>query len=82
MSQDVVKILQFKGHSNWIEFKQKLILIISLIKSVTGFSLNYIVDTTEREYKSAQSGKGEIEVNDPSDLKSMKSKLIFFGEPF
>ena len=42
MGQDDVKIPQFKGHSNWIEFKQKLILKISLIKSVTGFTLDYI----------------------------------------
>ena len=40
MGQDDVKIPQFKGHSNWIEFKQKLILKISLIKSVTGFTLD------------------------------------------
>ena len=60
IGQDDVKIPQFKGHSNWIEFKQKLILKISLIKSAAGFTLDYIVDTTEREHKSAQSRKGEV----------------------
>ena len=82
IGQDDVKIPQFKGHSNWIEFKQKLILKISLIKSATGFTLDYIVDTTEREHKSAWSRKGEVEEYDPSNLESMKTKFIFFGEAF
>ena len=38
MGQDDVTISDFKGHSTWFEFKQKLLLNISLIKSVTGFS--------------------------------------------
>ena len=82
IGQDDVKIPQFKGHNNWIEFKQKLVLKISLIKSVTGFTLDYIVDTIEREHKSAWSRKGEVEEYDPSDLESMKTKFIFFGEVF
>ena len=40
------------------------------------------MDTTEREHKSAQSRKGEVEEYDPSDLESMKTKFIFFGEAF
>ena len=75
MGQDDVKIPQFKGHSNWIEFKQKLNLKSSLIKSITCFTLDYIVDTTEREHKSARARKGEVEEYDPSDLESMKPSL-------
>ena len=82
MGQDDVKIPQFKGHNNWIEFKQKLILKISLIKSATSFTLDYIVDTTEREHKSARSRKGEVEEYDQSNLESMKIKFISFGEAF
>ena len=82
MNQDDIIIPQFKGHSNWIEFKNESILKISLIKSVTSSSLDYIVDTTKGEYKSARPGKGEIKAYDSSDLESMKSKPIFFDEAF
>ena len=46
IGQDDIAISQFKGQSNWIQFKKELKLKkISLVKSASGFPLDYIVDT-------------------------------------
>ena len=76
------KIPSLKGASNWRSFRDMVAMKLSFLTGKSGFSVEYVIDISERGYKSARATRGEEEIVDFERVDVFKTRPVHFGKSF
>ena len=76
-----VELPQLKEGKDWSRFKESFLMKLNLFKGVRGIPVDYVIDTTVRQYTRANMTRGEEHVVD-IDEESLKTRTVHFGEGF
>lgn len=81
--QDIdVQIPDLKGASNWRSFRDAFEMKLEIVKSNSGFPLNYVIDQTPRVYTRANTTRGEVGLVDLTESNLFKERAVHFGKTF
>lgn len=81
--QDIeIQIPELKGASNWRSFRDAFEMKLEIIKSKSGFPLNYVIDQTPRAFTRANATRGEIDTVDLNESDAFKEHAVHFGKTF
>ena len=82
-SDDVeVEIPKLTGSSNWIDFRDKFLLKLSIDNGNRGFPIDYVVDETARDVTRATANLREIDEIDLSEEGIYKQQATQFGRQY
>ena len=76
------KTPSLKGASNWRSFRDLVTMKLSFLIGKSGFSVEYVIDMTERDFKSARATRGEEEIVDLERVDVFKTRPVHFGKSF
>ena len=77
-----VTIPTLTGASDWINFREKLLLKLSLTIGSRGFPIDYVVDPTVRSVERANAALIEADEIDLSDVAIFRTKATLFGDAY
>ena len=82
IKSDDITLPTLKGTSNWIDFRDKIVIKIGILKNRRGISLKYLIDDTPRQVLRANANFLEIPTIDFTDSNVFITKTIHFGPTF
>ena len=81
--QDInVQLPDLKGASNWRSFRDAFEMKLGIIKSKSGFSINYVIDPTPREFTRNNAIRGVTDNINLADEIVFKEKAVHFGKMY
>ena len=80
--EEDVTIPTLQGSKNWVDFRDKFVLELSMIKSKRGFPLDYLINTTARAVTSARTPYLEVGRVNIEDDDYYCSNAVLFGPHF
>ena len=81
--QDIdIQIPDLKGVNNWRSFRDSFEMKLEIVKSKSGFPLNYVIDQTPRTYTRANAARGEVALVDLTEPNVFKEQAVHFGKTY
>ena len=77
---DEITLPTLKGHSNWIDFRDKFLMKLSKGKGTRGTSLSYVIDETERHSDSIREDYDGVDSINIADDSLYVSSTMHFGK--
>ena len=77
-----LEIPDFKGASNWRSFRDLIQMRLSLIKGKTTYSIDYIIDMTERDVKRSNAARILVDTVPITQEGYLKTHTVHFGGAF
>ena len=74
------KIPSLKGASNWKSIRDLVTMKLSFLIDKSGFSVEYVIDTSKCEYRSAQETLEEEEIVDLEQVDVLKTCPVHSGK--
>ena len=71
-----------KGASNWRSFRNAFEMKLGITKSKSGFSINYAIDPTPKEFIRSNTTRGVADNINLADEITFREKAVHFGKMY
>ena len=79
---DDLKLPSFKGMEDWLQFREKFDYKLALTKSLNNFSVDYVVNDTERPITKPVEARLQVVTYEIDDEDVYRSTAVHFGAAF